>query len=145
MNIKKKAEKLLSKTVQFCEDVSEVFSKVDEINKGMGCVLFYLKQNESRDVCAGELAERIKVSPARITKILKKLESENLIAKCFSITDKRQVCVRITKEGSQKVSNLYEEILKYFEFLIDEIGEEELNVFFATAQNLRDITKKYKN
>lgn len=91
MNKKERAEKLLAETIQFCEHLSTVSSKVDEINKGMGCVLFYLEQNRSRDVYAGELAERLKVSPARITKLLQKLGEEKLITKCFSITDKRIV------------------------------------------------------
>lgn len=64
-------------------------------------VLWYLLKQE-RPVTAGELREKLRVVPGRMTDILTALEKKGLIVRHKDLEDRRVVNVSITEEGMQE-------------------------------------------
>jgi DNA-binding MarR family transcriptional regulator len=64
-------------------------------------VLVQLAKDE--EVTAGELAKRAELSPGAMTAMLDQLEAKEMITRRRSETDRRQVIVRMTDAGQEKL------------------------------------------
>ena len=96
MNDKELATKLLK---DLWDNRSNRFNNfLDEFNKGEFGLLNYI-YFETKEVSAGMLSEKLKVSTARIASILNSLEAKKLIKRKIGTDDKRKVVVEITTEG----------------------------------------------
>ncbi len=140
-----KSEIIFRKAIEACSNFSVFNKSVNELNKGMGKALCYLEQKKDSDVTASELSEHLCVSQARVTKIVNKLESVGLVLKEVSKTDARSIIIKNTKEGSKKVHWIYGEIIHYFDYLIDKIGEEDLLLLLSLLKKVNAVTNEYNN
>lgn len=113
----------------------DAFRYMDEANAGIGGTLHMLAKARSAGtvVTAGDIAERLGVTTARVAALLKRLESKGLIARHRSEVDARVTEVELTDEGFARVNALYEEMRAQIATLIDELGEDRLRTFFLTA------------
>lgn len=139
-----KAELFFREAVEF-SSTSGVFNKsVNELSEGMGKALFYLEQKKDNDVTASELSEHLCVSQARVTKIINKLEVAGFVVKRASKADGRSIVIKNTEEGSKRVYKIYGEIIHYFDYLIDKIGEEDLSHLFLLLNKIKTVTEEYR-
>lgn len=90
-------------------EVEKNYNKILEhfdLSESRFVIMMYLSLAEENQLLSSELAERLGVSKATISKILKKMEEKNLIEKIPSETDKRSTYIKLTEDGLEK--------LKYF-------------------------------
>ena len=118
---------------------SDAFRCMDEANAGIGGTLRMLAEARKAEtvVTAGDIAERLGVTTARVAALLKRLESKGLIARRRSEVDARVTEVVLTDKGAACVHAFYGEMRAQVAILIDELGEERLRAFFLTACEIR--------
>lgn len=111
---------------------------LDEFNKGEFGLLNYI-YFETKEVSAGMLSEKLKVSTARIASILNSLEAKKLIKRKIGTDDKRKVVVEITTEGKEIIKKYQEEVVNKVSYIISRIGQEKAKQFFDITLEINSI------
>lgn len=111
---------------------------LDEFNKGEFGLLNYI-YFETKEVSAGMLSEKLKVSTARIASILNSLEAKKLIKRKIGTDDKRKVVVEITTEGKEIIKKYQEEVVNKVSYIISRIGQEKAKQFFDIMLEINSI------
>lgn len=114
---------------------------LNESQAGIGAAIKFLHQNQ-RAVTAGEIANEIHVSTARIAVLLKKMDARGLICREKSEQDRRVTLVRISDYGEQQVQECLSATARQIERMIDAIGMERLMQFIQTAFDIRTMMEK---
>lgn len=91
--------------------------------KGGGRILFELSQENG--LSQKELATRMQIRPQSLTGVLEKLETEGLIERVRSTTDKREQNVFITDTGKKHCSVIYGFRCEASSKLMSPLSEEE--------------------
>lgn len=91
---------------------SDAFRCMDEANAGIGGTMRMLAEARGAGtvVTAGDIAEKLGVTTARVAALLKRLESKGLIARRRSQADARVTEVVLTDEGAARVQAFREEV-----------------------------------
>ncbi|MDD4370520.1 MAG: MarR family transcriptional regulator [Anaerostipes sp.] len=126
MNQRQDAIELLEKMQGSCPN--QLFQKINDFDHGIIFVCIYLYCQEE-EVIAGDIANEMKVSTARVATLLKKMEKRHLIRKYRSPKDARKTVVEITEEGKSFVEEKREKAISKMEHIMDEVGKEEMEVF----------------
>lgn len=111
---------------------------LDEFNKGEFGLLNYI-YFETKEVSAGMLSEKLKVSTARIASILNSLEEKKLIKRKIGTDDKRKVVVEITTEGKEIIKKYQEEVVNKVSYIISRIGQEKAKQYFDIMLEINSI------
>lgn len=111
---------------------------LDEFNKGEFGLLNYI-YFETKEVSAGMLSEKLKVSTARIASILNSLEAKKLIKRKIGTDDKRKVVVEITTEGKEIIKKYQEEVVNKVSYIISRIGQEKVKQYFDIMLEINSI------
>ena len=103
---------------------SDAFRCMDEANAGIGGTLRMLAEARKAEtvVTAGDIAERLGVTTARVAALLKRLESKGLIARRRSEADARVTEVVLTDKGAACVHAFYGEMRAQVAMLIKRLG-----------------------
>lgn len=112
---------------------SRSFWELSRMARGESMLLTYLFEHEG--CTPKELAQVMRVSPARITVILSGLECKRLVRRVSDGKDKRRLHVRLTETGIAAVQTIREEALGYALQWCENLGE-------ADAQTLIRITDR---
>lgn len=120
---------------------THIFKNVSDMDTGMTFVLIFLSEN-SGDVYASTISENMNISRARVTVLLKKMESKGLIEKNVSNLDARIEVIKTTEYGKEQSNLLKEKALSNIIKVIDEVGFNELNQFLSTAGRIKDILEE---
>lgn len=111
---------------------------LDDFNKGEFGLLNYI-YFETKEVSAGMLSEKLKVSTARIASILNSLEAKKLIKRKIGTDDKRKVVVEITTEGKEIIKKYQEEVVNKVSYIISRIGQEKAKQYFDIMLEINSI------
>lgn len=87
------------KTIRRSEKFKEFIAFLDNGSRGIYVMLRYLKDNENRDVVAGDLAKEMGVTTARVARALKTLEKKGYVERKKIDEDGRKVSVVLTSAG----------------------------------------------
>ena len=136
MDVKTEAERLMLE-FRSCAP-QKIFSRVEETKRGMGFVLLML-ENSDREIVAGDIAEGMNVSTARVAALLKKMEQNGLITRENSSSDARRTVVKITPKGRETILEKRAEFLKKTELLIEKVGMKDLEEFIRISRKIRDV------
>ena len=112
-------------------------SKLAATQRGYGFILDYLEQTGG-EMSTKDFAEKLNVSPARITALLKKMERNGFITRRTSSSDARRITIEITPAGIAFVDNLREQTLSKVERLLDQISKEDLETYIKITQQIRE-------
>ena len=112
-------------------------SKLAATQRGYGFILDYLEQTGG-EMSTKDFAEKLNVSPARITALLKKMERNGFITRRTSSSDARRITIEITPAGIAFVDNMREQTLSKVERLLDQISKEDLETYIKISQQIRE-------
>ena len=112
-------------------------SKLVATQRGYGFILDYLEQTGG-EMSTKDFAEKLNVSPARITALLKKMERNGFITRRTSSSDARRITIEITPAGIAFVDNTREQTLSKVERLLDQISKEDLETYIKISQQIRE-------
>ena len=138
MASKEKVEKILEKLEE--SNPVEFFKKVNELHMGIGAVLQLLLKSQGI-ITASQISQKLGVSTARTTVVLKKMEAKGLITKEKSIADGRVTIIKITELGEKTASKMRNEMRMQLEQIIDTIGEEKILQFIEISNEVKAIVK----
>ena len=91
-----------------------------------------------------ELANHLEITPAAVTGVLQRLESDGYIERKLGL-DNRFNEISITKKGSQTVENSKEMFKKIDEELTDGLTEEEIGTFVLLLDKIKNNAEKFIN
>lgn len=138
MASKEKVERILEKLEE--SNPVEFFKKVNELHMGIGAVLQLLLKSQGI-ITASQISQKLGVSTARTTVVLKKMEAKGLITKEKSIVDGRVTIIKITELGEKTASKMRNEMRMQLEQIIDTIGEEKILQFIDISNEIKSIVK----
>lgn len=95
--------RILRKTVEHSRNV---FNESGLTVPQLLCLRLIAQENAGNDLTAAELAELVQLSPATISRILDRLDSNELIARSRNPTDRRRVTLKLTRKGRQSLGRL---------------------------------------
>ena len=118
-----------------------LFHAMDMRQAGIGAVL-RLVYEAREPVTAGNIAEFMGVSTARVAVLLKKMVQQELIVKEAARHDARVTVVRLTDTGRARVEKMQAHLYANLGRVIDKIGMERMEEFIAISREIRDAMEK---
>lgn len=119
------------------------FDKLDATRRGAYFVLDYLIKS-TKEIFSIDLSKALKVSTARMTKLLKTMEKKKLIIKTKSLLDARKIIISITEKGKETLISFKNAMADFLNSIIEEIGEEKFDEFINTSLNIQKTIDKKK-
>lgn len=124
-------------------ELAKVFRALNESTAGIGAVLRILHENggctTSKQIC-----DFLGVSSARVAVLLKTMESKKLISKRKDVLDARLTIVTLTDFGSETTRKMCEEVYNQINRIIDHVGFEKLEQFFAISKEIEQVVEHPK-
>jgi len=132
------------KIKEFAESIKIIYSsklaeKVNETRNGMNAVLMLLDENDYLSPI--EIAEKLELSRARTTILLKKLFDKNYIRFYEDESDKRKLRIEISKDGKAYISSKKCTYVDILNKMYDELGESNVRKLIALAKSINDIER----
>ena len=116
----------------------ETFKKFNNDNAGIYCMLKYLA-NIDRPVSAGEISGFMKVSTARVSVLLKKMNEKGFIIREKSSEDARKLMISLSEKGREEDKRHVNGMIETFRKIIDQVGSDRMEEFIAVSQQIRSI------
>lgn len=91
----------------------------------------------------GKLSERTDFTAARLSAIIKSLESKGIVERRQNTEDKRSSYVALTVDGYEIYMRLRAEIISNALTIIEQLGEEDVNEFLRIAKRLVNIVNTH--
>lgn len=108
---------------------------IDDGYKGMFVMLRILQESGGR-VVAGELAKRMNVSTARVSRALNTLEKKGYIKRERDGEDARRVVICLTEQGGQALEERKRDVSRMLEPMLANLTEEEISTLFSLLKKL---------
>ena len=105
----------------------------------MGFVLLNINSEEGTP--ATKIAPLMGLEARSLTRLLKSMEEKKLIYREADKNDKRSVRIRVTKEGREKKERARETVVRFNEFVREEIPADKLAIFFDVLQKINLIVE----
>ena len=126
------ASELLKTRAEFLH--IRALQEVSKMVKGELFVLNYLATHEEQ-THPNKISKEMAVSTARIAVLLNHLEEKGLVTRTDDPEDNRQVIVRLTDKGAEKIAQYRKETLRNVADMLEHLGPDD-------AQDLLRIEKK---
>ncbi len=131
---------LTSEILKTFENINSenILNKLNLSFKGENAILMLLSNCGGKST-PSKLLERLDFTAARLSAIIKSLESKGLVERIQNETDKRSTIVEITDIGLQHFSKIREEIVRNASMIIEQLGEKDVCEFLRIIKCLVDI------
>lgn len=118
-----------------------LFHAMDMQQVGIGAVLRLVYESQE-PVTAGNIADFMGVSTARVAVLLKKMVQQELIVKEAARHDARVTVVRLTDKGRARVEKMQAHLYANIGKVIDKIGMERMEAFVAISREICNAMEK---
>lgn len=115
-----------------------ILHKLNLSFKGENAILLLLSECGGKST-PGKLLERLDFTAARLSAIIKSLESKGFVERIQNETDKRSTIVAMTEIGFQHFAKLREDIVRNASIVIEQLGEKDVCEFLRIMGRLVDI------
>ena len=85
---------------------------------------------------ATQLAQVLPVDGSRISRVVTGLVDRGFLRRRRLRTDRRIVMLRLTEEGMELTSGIFENMTRYYAMLTEDIGEEEMHIFASVTSRI---------
>ena len=106
---------------------ADQFMEHNKLHRGQGFMLLFVSENDG--LSHSEIAEKIHISPAAATKVIKRLEEEGYVLRQSDEKDERLSRVFILDKGRAAVGGLHSIFKKFNDQTFKDFSEDELNQF----------------
>ena len=93
---------------------------------------------------ATKIAPMMGLEARSLTRLLKSMEEKKLIYREADKNDKRSVRIHLTKEGKKSKAKARETVLRFNEFVREQVPSQKLTVFFEVLQYITQVIEKNK-
>ncbi|MCM1507792.1 MAG: MarR family transcriptional regulator [Ruminococcus flavefaciens] len=119
----------------------DTLRKFNDDNAGISCMLKYLSDTDE-PVSAGEISRFMRVSTARVSVLLKKMQEKNFIVRENCSEDARRLMISLSDEGRAECLKRREEMIELFSRIIDEVGRERMEEFISISHQMKKVVEK---
>ena len=126
-------------------DLEKEYGRVLEkyrLSESSFIVMMLLFHSDSESLSPSQVAERLGCTRATASKLIKRMEKDDLIVKIASEKDKRSASIQLSKEGRQVLESFLPYNFLFVENLFSAFSEEELSMLNTLLYKLSDGTKK---
>lgn len=123
---------------------AQMFQSIDAGAAGMRAILLCLADGQE-NVTASRISDYMKVSTARVTVLLQKMEARGLIEKERDPEDNRRVKVVLSARGRELAAQMQEQVNAHVKAMIDQIGMERMLEFAAILQEIHSCVQPAEN
>lgn len=113
----------------------QIERKMNDIGKGGTFALYYLSVHGNQ-AYPKQLSQGMTVSTARVAVILRKLEQQGLITRSVDVHDSRQIIVRLTEKGKEKVKQDRQELLEIMTKMLELLGPDDAQAYVRIQKKL---------
>ena len=117
--------------------------RMEDLVRGESGVLLSLSKCKDGKL-SGELGEALQLSSGRMSSILKSLENKKMIIRSYDLEDKRNVRVRLTKQGKQQAEQIDNSNRETIILLLEKLGEKDANELIRLNKRKIEILKENK-
>lgn len=114
------------------------FPKFTNPDNGESFVLAYLSYAK-KQVKPKEIGDAMKVSSARVAKILNQLEAKGMISRSPSVKDGRSTTVLLLPEGEMQFQKNLEQFYKNAAYFLEALGPEDAAEYVRLQNKIADI------
>ncbi len=93
---------------------------------------------------ATKIAPMMGLEARSLTRLLKSMEEKKLIYREADKIDKRSVRICLTKEGKKNKEKARETVLRFNEFVREQVSSQKLTVFFEVLQYINQVIEENK-
>ena len=104
-----------------------------------------LNIDSAEGVAATKIAPLMGMKATSLSRMLKKMEGDNLIYKKKCENDGRSVKIHLTEKGLEKKKIARNVVLEFNEYMLERIDQSDLKQYFETMRSITKITEDYKN
>ena len=137
MNNEQLAKELLDCFDNF--NTERVLNRLKLSYKGENIILHLLMESGGRST-PGELCEKVDFTGARLSAIIKSLESKGYVEKIQNEKDKRSSIIAITSEGFMHYMSLRSQIVENAITIIEQLGENDVKQLLRIIGRLGEIS-----
>lgn len=139
-------EEEVLKTMKFMHEnrPEKVFEHINRQDLGVFAVIKYIHES-TEEINSADISKHMKISSARITVLLRKLENKGMIEKSDSAKDARVKIIKLTDKGWKVADEHRKFVCKMAEKIVDEFGFEELEDLMYNLSRLKGIIEVEKN
>jgi len=134
-------QQLLINQLRYSKQLSQL---TEFLNASGEYSILYMMYHEPDSHSAGELAERLDLSPGRVANVLKALEKKDLIERKKDPSDGRRTMVTLTQKGKEYICQTYTQAIDVYHSLIEEIGEHDTREFLRITKKLLEASRVLK-
>lgn len=130
MIIQTKKEKIGHLLMHVCRErgkTADQFMTHSKIFRGQGMMLMFLSEHEG--LTHSEIAEKLNISPAAATKVIKRLEEEGYVQRQSDENDERISRVFMQESGRAVISGIHSAFKKLDEQTFQDFENEDLDQF----------------
>ena len=85
-----------------------------------------------------KIAEKLRIAPSQISRMLKKLEERELIGRSVDTRDRRNTYVFLSENGKEVCRQVQNNMQVYFESVWKSMGEEQIDELIRLCNRLAD-------
>ena len=85
---------------------------------------------------ATDLAQILPIDGSRVSRLVTVLVDRGLLRRRRLRSDRRIVMLRLTEEGRELTSSIFQDMRRYYAMLTEDVGEEELRLFESIASRM---------
>ncbi len=93
---------------------------------------------------ATKIAPLMGMKATSLSRMLKKMEEDDLIYKRKDQSDGRLVKIHLTEKGEAKKKIAKKVVKDFNQYMLDQLGTEDLTHYFKTMNAIKNVTEEYK-
>jgi len=118
---------LLMRVCRMRSKTADQFMEQSQVFRGQGMMLMFISDHDG--LTHSEVAEKLNISPAAATKVIKRLEEQGFLQRMSDEKDERLSRVFIQDKGRALVGGLHAIFMKFNEQTFQDFSEEEMDQF----------------
>ncbi len=123
-------------------NIETLFDKLKFSLKGENMLLSILNNLGGQGTVA-EITQYFGFTPARLSALVKTLESKGLVKKIQNKNDRRTSTVVLTSEGTMQYLAYREEAIRNALVIVEQLGENDINEFLRIIRKVSDISNSF--
>lgn len=132
------------KSVWLC--ISNLYNQIAEkydLTQSTGFVLMNIDDKDGTP--ATKIAPMMGMKSTSLSRILKKMEDDELICRKQDENDGRMVYIHLTTQGRKKKKVAKKVVREFNQYILDNVNQNHLNSFFMVMESIGNLTEEYKN
>lgn len=126
--------------------ISNLYNQIAQefdLTQATGYALLNIDSKEG--IAATKIAPLMGMKATSLSRMLKKMESDDLIYKKKCDNDGRSVKIHLTEKGETKKKIARKVVKDFNQYLLERLDENDLKKYFETMLSIKKITEEYKN